>query len=133
MSQELPKLQHLWLNHNSLISLYGLSKNIDENVDVYLDFDKLDKYGQEFAFDKLDKYGQEFARGCFKDKKHYQCEQMHEYYAYSDSELTNLYVSGNMTKEFIMNTSEEMKRKLPERLTRRLDYEIEKTLNIFEK
>jgi len=71
------------------------------------------------------------AKNCFVDKQSHQCEQMHEYYKYSDSELANIYVAGNVSDDFFMNTSEEMKRFLPERLKHRIEYEIENTMTLF--
>jgi len=82
-------------------------------------------------FNKLDKSGQEFVKKCFISKDNFQCEQMYDYYKYSDSELANIYVAGNVTKEFFMNIDSEMKQKLPERIKHRLDFEIAKTLSTF--
>ncbi len=62
-----------------------MSKDIDENVKAKLDYDKLDQYGKEFA------------KECFIKKNHNQCIKMHEYYKYSDSELTSIYISGKIS------------------------------------
>ena len=121
MPQALPDLHYLNLDQNPLISLYGISKDIDEKIDIDLNYEKLDQYGQAFA------------KGCFIDKKHSQCEKLHEYYTYSDAELTNIYVSGNVSDEFFLETSDEMKRILPERIRHRLNHEIEKTLYLLKK
>jgi len=47
MPKELPQLKELFLQNNQLQSLDGMSKDIDENVEIKLDYEKLDKYGKE--------------------------------------------------------------------------------------